>query len=409
MTSQPILPNPSSSEQVTFSNSLASLRGTAASFVVIYHAFLLFKVSGLDTPQRHGLNFSEPFHMLVHGLIGFFNGPAAVVLFFVLSGTVLTLSLRRSKGKGLAHLAGYYVRRLFRLYPLLIAVTLFAAAMHWLYFSDAPTAGATNWMNGYFNQDPGLIETLLNAVGYSNSLNSPAWTIRTEIIASFLMPLFVVLTRRPALIAATLVVLVALMYAPLHIGHVNVYLIAFFLGALIPNYGRMVADLYFRFPKWFRYLLIAGALFAGMFVQRIFRPWVHVDPSSVLVVSLAATFLVTITFYGRSEGWLASKKLVFLGDISYGLYLLHFIILFAFAELLGPMLGADPSPVTALAMMAFIAALTLAVTIPLATLSYHYLERPLQDLGRKYSKQIQSADKTAELSAANTRPAVETP
>ncbi|HBX93702.1 MAG TPA: hypothetical protein DEG79_12725 [Hyphomonas sp.] len=60
-------------------------------------------------------------------------------------------------------------------------------------------------------------------------------------------------------------------------------------------------------------------------------------------------------------------------------------------------------------MMAFIAALTLAVTIPLATLSYHYLERPLQDLGRKYSKQIQSADKTAELSAANTRPAVETP
>ncbi|MEN8877998.1 MAG: acyltransferase, partial [Hyphomonas sp.] len=183
MTSQPILPNPSSSEQVTFSNSLASLRGTAASFVVIYHAFLLFKVSGLDTPQRHGLNFSEPFHMLVHGLIGFFNGPAAVVLFFVLSGTVLTLSLRRSKGKGLAHLAGYYVRRLFRLYPLLIAVTLFAAAMHWLYFSDAPTAGATNWMNGYFNQDPGLIETLLNAVGYSNSLNSPAWTIRTEIIA----------------------------------------------------------------------------------------------------------------------------------------------------------------------------------------------------------------------------------
>ena len=93
MTSQPILPNPSSSEQVTFSNSLASLRGTAASFVVIYHAFLLFKVSGLDTPQRHGLNFSEPFHMLVHGLIGFFNGPAAVVLFFVLSGTVLTLSL----------------------------------------------------------------------------------------------------------------------------------------------------------------------------------------------------------------------------------------------------------------------------------------------------------------------------
>ncbi|HCX10625.1 MAG TPA: hypothetical protein DHU81_09835, partial [Hyphomonas sp.] len=83
--------------------------------------------------------------------------------------------------------------------------------------------------------------------------------------------------------------------------------------------------------------------------------------------------------------------------------------LFAFAELLGPMLGADPSPVSALAMMAFIAALTLAVTIPLATLSYHYLERPLQDLGRKYSKQIQSADKTAELSAANTRPAVETP
>ncbi|MEP0316431.1 MAG: acyltransferase [Hyphomonas sp.] len=408
MTSQPIVPNPSTPEQVTFSNSLASLRGTAASFVVIYHAFLLFKVAGLDTPQRHELNFSDPFHMLVHGLIGFFNGPAAVVLFFVLSGTVLTLSLRRSKGKGILHLAGYYVRRLFRLYPLLIAVTLFAAAMHWFFFTDTPTAAATSWMNGYFNHDPGLPETVLNAVGYSNSLNSPAWTIRTEIIASFLMPLFVVLTRRPALIVATLAVLLALMYAPLHIGHVNVYLIAFFLGALIPAYGRSVANLYFRFPKWFRYLLIACALFAGMFVQRIFRPWIHVDPSSVLVVSLAASFLVTITYYGRNEGWLASKWLVFLGDISYGLYLLHFIILFAFADLIGPFLGANASPISALAMMTLIAALTLAVTIPLATLSYHYLERPLQDLGRKYSKQIQSAGKPADRPVSSTQTVAKT-
>lgn len=391
-----------------FSNSLASLRGLAASFVVIYHGFLLLRVNGFDFPQRQALDFSDPYRVIVHALIGFFNGPAAVVLFFVLSGTVLTLSFKRSSGSQLFHLLAYYVRRAFRLYPLLIAVTLFSAAMHWFWFTDKPIDIGTSWMNNYFTHVPNLKEIVLNAVGYSNSLNSPAWTIRIEIVASVLMPLFIFLTRRPIYICATFAVLLALMYAPLKIGHVNVYMISFFLGALIPVYGRTIANIYASAPIALRYASVIGAVFAGMFTQRIFRPWIHVDPSSVLVVSLAAAFIVTVTYYGRRQnGWLNSKSLIFLGEISYGLYLLHFIILFMFMRLLAPYLGAAPSPELAIAAMFGVGLLTLLVTIPLATATFYFLEKPLQNMGRKYSRKLQAM--SSKEQKPHTTAAPETP
>src|ERR1700733_11347309 len=90
---------------------LHSIRGIAALVVAVGHALVYYQ-----TPQWFraiGLTF---------------NGRAAVVLFFVLSGFVLTKSLR-SMPVQLKPLSDYYIRRFFRLYPAL----WFASAMALLY------------------------------------------------------------------------------------------------------------------------------------------------------------------------------------------------------------------------------------------------------------------------------------
>ena len=82
---------------------------------------------------------------------------------------------------------------------------------------------------------------------------------------------------------------------------------------------------------------------------------------------------------------LRAPSLRFFGKYSYGLYVLHQMVATAFEERLGPLLrGAiHPKPLLHLASMAMI----LAVTIPLAMLSFHFVERPflhLKELFRAY-------------------------
>jgi len=105
---------PPGSEQIT---ELQSLRGIAAVTVMIGHCFISYGPSAL-----------------LMGLSCFFNGRAAVAVFFVLSGYVLTRSLQKSRFDGAAVL-GFYVRRGFRLYPAIWVASAFGLAylfaLHW--------------------------------------------------------------------------------------------------------------------------------------------------------------------------------------------------------------------------------------------------------------------------------------
>lgn len=374
-----------------FSDTLGSMRGLAASVVVIYHGLMIARLGPIDDAHDLPLDWSDPWLLALHVLLGLFNGSAAVVLFFVLSGTVLALSLAREATLGPRELGAYYTKRLFRLMPLLAAVALVAAALHHAVFDDRTHAFATTWMNWHFRHDPGAGEVAANALGLSASLNSPAWTIFIEIVASVAFPALFVLAvpGRGRWIALALLSLLA--FAPVSLRGVNMFMMCFFAGALIPDVGARVARTFRAWSRGARIASVAGALLVLGGFQRLWAPDAFVDPLTTLASTLAAAFLVTIVYFDPGARALRSRALLFLGEISYGLYLMHLPVLFVIAHAVAPLFPTPLEPMAAIALNLALGVATLALTVPLATMSYHALERPMQGWGRALARRVRTS------------------
>src|SRR5579859_2420849 len=94
-----------------FVPSLESVRGLAALTVCFFH---------VASASYMGAPMIDPNSILMLPL----NGPGAVVLFFVLSGYVLRLSLEsKFSASAMAVAVGFVISRLFRVYPVAIATT----------------------------------------------------------------------------------------------------------------------------------------------------------------------------------------------------------------------------------------------------------------------------------------------
>lgn len=130
-------------QKLEFLPRLESLRGLAAVSVVGYHAFGQFT----DT---------------------YVTGMAPVVLFFVLSGFVLSRSLARNDD-----IAVFLRHRILRLFPAAIAVVLLLAALH----------GAFGFYLG-FGPDFSPFNVLLNALMIRHDINGPMLSMTVECFAT---------------------------------------------------------------------------------------------------------------------------------------------------------------------------------------------------------------------------------
>ncbi|WP_420391633.1 acyltransferase family protein [Acuticoccus sp.] len=371
-----------------FSVGLESLRGIAASLVVLYHAMLVFQVGLHGEPHRTPMDVSDPALFALHALMAVFNGPNAVILFFVLSGTVLTLSLDRAGAVSGRGLVGYYVRRLFRIMPLLAFVALLAVVAHLMIAAREPLSTGTDWMQAYYRHEPGLGELVLNAIGWSNSLNSPTWTIRIEILASLVFPLLYVLRGSPAIVAAMLVALSALAFANLEPVRFHVFLISFYLGALIPLVAPRVEALMERVGPFAVVTVVVAAIGFAAAAERLYRPWVHVEPARVLLISGAAAVLVCAVYCGIGKRLLNTRVFAFLGKVSYSVYLIHFGVLFAVAYAVAPYLPQELDPFSAVAANVALGIVCLPITVAMSALSHRLVEKPFQNVGRTVSRKL---------------------
>src|ERR1700722_527969 len=118
---------------------LDSLRGLAATQVVINHSFLIFPILYSAFSREPITNrvvwvlVYTPFHL-------FWDGAEAVTFFFVLSGFVLALPYFNGRAP---FYPSYLVRRFFRIYvPYIIVVTL-SAFMLFLSLARHPMAGTS--------------------------------------------------------------------------------------------------------------------------------------------------------------------------------------------------------------------------------------------------------------------------
>src|SRR5262249_18057505 len=153
------------------------------------------------------------------------NGRAAVVIFFVLSGYVLTRSLRRSLIDRDTVLR-FYVQRLFRIYPAIWAARalglFYIVFLHW----QIPVEHLGCLISSQFTTDRyDAVHIIASLAGMTTFVIPQLWSIFVELVASLAIPgiAFVTLYKRrwlPGLFGLAL--LVSLSYPETYY-HVSMY------------------------------------------------------------------------------------------------------------------------------------------------------------------------------------------
>src|SRR5580658_9136433 len=148
---------------------LEALRGLAAATVVIFH--VLQSGYGLEPNSWDLVGSGTVWFLLVAESM--FNGGAAVVLFFVLSGFVMGVNVDTSESLSVGLYSRFLLRRFFRLIPMIIVAVGLAIAIREIAFGDSYTA-----------------RQILRFVGLRDvSINAPLWSLRVEIVASLIYPI----------------------------------------------------------------------------------------------------------------------------------------------------------------------------------------------------------------------------
>lgn len=279
--------------------SLDCLRGLACLLVFFCHG-----VGGSDA-YKHDWKFI------------FTAGNEAVVLFFVLSGFVLTLAYNKSNK---FNYLLYFKKRVFRIYPayyLSIVIILFFAIIKSKF-------------------DYSLTYILRNILLFTqtdnfDTLNSPSWSLAYElIISTTILPLFWYFKRHKLIwwvLTSGILFCVYVDYF-IHIPAVTkkfpienpligipYYSISFLIGVLVCEYKDHLV-------KYVTTALIP------IYIVLFFNFFLSYQYGSLTLVSIgSAGIVVAAVKNGRVNRLLENKILLFYGKISYSFYILHAVVL----------------------------------------------------------------------------------
>lgn len=310
---------------------LDGLRGFAALVVVLHH-FLLVDNWFADSLGNYGSNIFDSWKETIYytPLHIFFAGTEAVLVFFMLSGIVLVRAF-----PGWASLRwSYFASRLTRLYLPIWGSILFALLLTFARPERIP-AGANWWVKGNFNTitgegvltNPDEALTLVTESAvlynytdlYSNWLNSSLWSMKIEIVASLILFIFVLGSKRPLLLLGALVAVVA--FAELDpVMYQYLQFLMFFAA------GAWLAVSKFRPKRWLANVLVIFAVFAFT-MPWVLRGWDHEWASAdlELFAGLVAAIALGFGVLGDSgfSKFLNTKPMQYLGSRSYSIYLVH--------------------------------------------------------------------------------------
>ncbi|MBV8399218.1 MAG: acyltransferase [Acetobacteraceae bacterium] len=353
--------------------SLDAVRGIASFMVLTHHCFL---AGLLPIPAGFWTSVSRytPLHL-------FLSGRPAVILFFVLSGFVLAVSIEKSE----PGYAAFAVRRLCRIYLPYAFVVLLSAAAYWS--SPEPPLPSQSWAAQTWSEpaDPGLVlgHLLMPFAGANLTLDRSAWSLIHEIRISLAIPLLsLAVARMPWIsIGAALALAIAgwrwtgcsdlacLPYngadTDVSFGATAYFVIFFLLGILLARQRERVAAWLRRGSRLCAGTLWATALY-GMIVPFKFNKLPDAP------IALSALLLLGLTLGSpRIGGVLEKPVLQWLGRISFSLYLIHSVVL---AGILRWGWGQEPR---------LLLAATIGLSLASADLLYRFVERPSLRFGHR--------------------------
>ena len=379
---------------------LESVRGIAALCVAYSHCGIVLIFAGR---AAHSPAYDLAAAAIRRPLGWFANGEAAVIVFFVLSGLVLSLTLDRAVTTlSPRAFVDFIRRRVLRIYPAHIAaLLLFLPLAYFVIYRipmldpagvQAEALGGHRWVDDTVYAHINRRELVKSALLLSNHYNPVTWTLLVELAGSLCLPFFAAWSRpgrwrRDVAALALLCAGAAITAWYRRPDLATLYLPAFYLGCMARTHGRRLAALFAQR----RYGVGAGIL---LFLLLLLGPWADRAPMDVLFamvlgMSAAAFGLVSLIAWGESAA--ASRLLLHpwmrtAGRLSYSFYLWHDLLLYAFARLL---FAAVPPQVLAewsLTVLAVTYGVTVALSLAVAALSYRWVERPFITLGRRLGR-----------------------
>jgi peptidoglycan/LPS O-acetylase OafA/YrhL len=377
---------------------LDGLRGVAALVVVFDHlAFMYIPYAINAGGEPHGLGpviHNTPLQLLV-------AGDLAVSIFFILSGIVLSAKFFRTGQEGVVMASA--IKRYFRLaIPVLGSAVLAYGLLRLGLMFNVPAGNLTSdWWKAFWLFEPNFWAAVTEGVwgaftttADARSYNPVLWTMQLEFAGSFLVFGMLLLFGKLRNRWAIYVVLGLLLW--------RTYYLAFLLGVMMCDYwfargpgaaeaGHGEAGRMLRRMVWLPLLAVSLLLGSypvagtkGTIFDNIVAPYIGPNLTVLIHVVAAAGIILAVMSSGLMQRVLMWRPVLFLGRISFPLYLLHFMILGSYTSYLFVTLSAKMSMKTA---MLITLVPTFAVLISAAYLFARYVDEPAIRLsGRVFAR-----------------------
>jgi len=359
--------------------SLTPLRGIAALFIVL-HSYTAYLLPGIGASIEQYSQFLK-------------NSYLWVDFFFILSGFVLTHVYQDSFRQSISSkkYRKFILARFARIYPLHIfmlgAFVLFEIASIGLFIVQNNlevllSGGSTYEPFGDNHSIPSLLTNifLLQAIHEITTWNEPAWSISAEWIAYIVFPAVAcfVLGRTNKVCGLIYVATLVALYILIELtrGHLD------FAG--YPSFIRCILECvlgitlyHFHRSSSGHHFFSSSQLFFVTFT--VLLSVMHLGLHDILTIPLLSLLIIIAAKNrGLVEAALNSKPMIFLGDISYSIYMTHWFIQYVTLKTWGKLFhsefGENMSYNESLAVLALY--IMLVVVVSWAT--YNIIEKPMR-------------------------------
>jgi peptidoglycan/LPS O-acetylase OafA/YrhL len=349
---------------------LDSARGLAALSVVIYHC-----IGGYGQQQLFGKTEE-------HIALAIINGGDAVSFFFVLSGFVL--SYRYFTTDTIPDYPKYIISRLFRLYP--------AFWFMIIVFSIYANNGFRGFSNDHWNyiKEASLYQNFAPMLGQ-------AWSLNIELPLSLMLPVFIIAAQREIRYMYFALPMMLIFHA-----FIAPFFFHFILGIIVSYWFAKQPDYLERIYNTIKkYAFLAIPAIWIMFSLRhiwqiIFKTpltgfdwfWAYTGIEFFAISAVASFFILIIILQSeRLQRLLNWRGFLFLGKISYSLYICHWFVLYTVVcakhDFLKNMLHIGDKPVMVIVFM-----LTIIISFLLSTFMYYTIEKPAIKWGKQVATRL---------------------
>ncbi|MGH0925467.1 acyltransferase family protein [Bacillus pacificus] len=367
---------------------LDSIRGIASLVVMIGHHLMIFSVF-----QNYSYEDNKPFVMYLlketPARLIFSSGNESVIIFFVLSGFVLYRSIQNNYDS----YGSFLLKRICRIYiPYIVAILI--AILCQTTMSEYGISHLSEWFNRSWTIESSLsliVQHILLVGKYNtDAYNGVIWSLVHEMRISIIFPLVLMVCLRKTLRDSLLILfsfsicsvgILLLFHSSLTLTSYALtlhYTVLFLLGALVAKYKNNVIVFYSNRTKnekiaWFL-LAILLYMYEGLIGEiKVLNNFILRD----YVVAISACLFVILSLsVSTLSSLLRNKYLLYLGKISYSLYLYHIISLFSLIYMLHEIL---PLPIILIFSLVF--------SFILAMLSYISVEKFAFRVGKYVTKQ----------------------